>query len=196
MKKFFMDNILKDLENGRPNDKEHTLLVVDYVKKIIKNSPNLELDQDVLEIASFAHDWGYAGLVDPDIAVRLEHLGALKETHMKIGAEKLAKLLEDSYFDYLTPEQKERTVHLVSVHDKLDSLKNTEEIILMEADSLGGMEPEVMGVFSDTASEERYMRKSREFRLSRFITDYSKEEFERLFQKRKSFFEKVNNRNV
>ena len=108
---------------------------------------------------------------------------------MALGAEKLAGLLKDYFFDYLTQEQKDRAIHLVLVHDKLASLIDPDEIVLMEADSLAGMESDVMGVFGDTESEDRYMRKSRDLRLSRFITDYSKKRFEVLFEKRKKLFE-------
>ena len=103
---------------------------------------------------------------------------------MTIGSEKLKDLLNDPFFDFLNNNQKQRAVHLVSVHDKLDQLIDIDEIVLMEADSLGGMDPEIMGIFNDEASEKRFLRKSRGLRFSKFITNYSKKEFERLFQKR------------
>lgn len=56
----------------------------------------------------------------------------------------------------------------------------------MEADTQGGLDPEAMGVFKYTEPEERYLRKSGELRLSRFVTEYGVSEFERQFRKRKS----------
>ena len=65
-------------------------------------------------------------------------------------------------------------MHLVSVHDQIDVLRDPDELVLMEADGLGGLNTEVMSTFEDQASEERFMRKTREFRFPRFITDYGK----------------------
>ncbi|MFZ2152711.1 MAG: HD domain-containing protein [Microgenomates group bacterium] len=184
LEKFLSENILPDLAKGRPNDVPHTLLVVKMIKNIVTDSPELKLDLEVLIIAAYAHDWGYTDLLDPTIKIRLEHLGELKETHMKVGAEKLSKLLESRFFDHLTEDRKKRAIHLVGVHDKLDALKDVDEIVIMEADSLGGMDPDVMGIFGDKDSEERYMKKSRELRLTKFITPYSKNMFEKLYLKR------------
>lgn len=185
---FLKEKIVPDLKNGRPNDEPHTLLVVTKLKEILRNSPELELDEEVLITAAFAHDWGYTNLLDKGITVRLEHLGALKDIHMAIGSEKLKKLLDNTFFDFLSETRKKRAVHLVMVHDKLEGLKDADELILMEADSLGGMDPEVMGVFGDKDSEERFMRKSRDLRLSKFMTEWGKNEFERLFTKRQELF--------
>lgn len=191
LEKFLQEKILPGLESGRPTDKDHTLSVVEKAREIIKQSPGIKIDLNILLIAAYAHDWGYAGLFDNKAPLRLAEIGAQKDTHMTIGARKLRALLEDPFFGFLTEDQKQRAVHLVSVHDKLESLKDLDEIILMEADSLAGLEPEVMGCFDEKASEERFMRKSREKRLSRFITNYGKKEFERLFQKRKDYYEKL-----
>lgn len=184
---FLKEKILPDLRDGRPNDEPHTLLVVKQLKKILKSAPELKLDWEVLIIAGYAHDWGYTNLLDKSVVVRLEHLGAIKDTHMIIGSEKLSELLQNSFFDELTKEQKLRAVYLVGIHDKLSELKDNDELALMEADSLGGMDPEVMGVFADNESEERYLTKSRNLRFSKFITEYSKQEYERLYQKRISW---------
>lgn len=187
LENFLQDKIFPDLERGRPGDKAHTLLVVFRLKAVAEHSPDMELDLDVLVIAAYAHDWGYAGLFDNKAPLRLAELGAQKDAHMLIGAQKLTNLLKDPFFHFLTKDQKQRAVHLVSVHDKLGQLNDSDELILMEADSLAGMEPDIMGGFADEASEERFMRKSRDKRLSRFITSYGKVEFERLFEKRKNY---------
>lgn len=184
LENYLIEKILPDLRDGRPNDEPHTLLVVRQLKEILKSAPELNMDWSVLIIAAYAHDWGYTNLLDKSVAVKLEHLGAIKDTHMIIGSEKLAELLKDSFFDEFTEQQKLRAVHLVGIHDKLSDLKDEDELILMEADSLGGLDPEVMGVFSDVESEDRYLQKSRNLRFSKFVTEYSKREYERLYQKR------------
>jgi hypothetical protein len=187
LEEYLQDKISPDLEKGRLIDKKHTLKVVEYVKNILDQSPTLKADREVLLISAFAHDWGYTNQLDPNIPVRLEHLGALKEIHMRIGEEKLTKLLEDKFFDQLTNDQKTRAIHIVSVHDKLDSLKDDDELVLMEADTLAGLDPEIMGVFADEASESRFLRKNRELRFCKFISGYSKKEYERLYVKRVNY---------
>ncbi len=184
---FLQEKILPDLEKGRPADKPHTLDVVNKLRGIIKNSPKLKLDSHVLVIAAYAHDWGYTDLFRNDHPMTLAELGAQKDTHMLAGTRKLTHLLKDPFFDFLTSRQKRRAVHLVFVHDKLDALKDLDELVLMEADTLAGLNSDILGTFTDSASEERFMRKSRKLRLSRFITDYGKRQFEKLFQKRQEF---------
>ena len=57
--------ILSELEAGRPNwDKPHTEAVVEHIKAIINSEPSLNLDTEVIVIAAYAHDWGYAGLFE------------------------------------------------------------------------------------------------------------------------------------
>lgn len=194
LERFLQERIFGDLEKGRSTDKEHTVLVVEKLKEIVRNSPNFEVDLDVLLIAAYAHDWGYADLFENKLPLNLAEIGKNKDTHMLIGAKKLTELLRDPFFDFLTDMQKERAVHLVGAHDKLADLKDVDELILMEADTLGGLEPDVMGVFEYEESEVRFMQKNRDKRFVIFITDYGKREYERLFQKRQEFFMEHKNR--
>ena len=189
LEKFLQEKILPDLEKGRPKDKAHTLDVVSKIKEIIRNSPELTLDSTVLIIAAYAHDWGYTGLFENKHSLTMAEISAQKPAHMIAGAEKLTNLLQDPFFNFLSTDKKLRAVHLVSVHDQIDVLRDPDELVLMEADGLGGLNTEVISTFEDQASEERFMRKTREFRFPRFITDYGKKEFERLFKKRKEFYE-------
>lgn len=189
LEQFLQEKILPDLDRGRPKDKAHTLDVVSKIKAIINNSPELTLDSTVLIIAGYAHDWGYTGLFENKHSLTMAEISAQKPAHMIAGAEKLTILLEDPFFDFMSTERKQRAVHLVSVHDQIGVLRDPDELILMEADSLGGLNTEVMSTFGDHPSEERFMKRSREFKFPRFITTYGKNEYERLFKKREEFYE-------
>lgn len=182
-------NILPELEAGRPDfDKPHTIAVVEHIKGILKNTPTLKLNKDVLIIAAYAHDWGYAGLFENGKFPSLDDVNNAKEAHMVLGAEKLSKLLNNRVFDFLTREEKDRAVYLVMVHDQLASLKDQDEIILMEADTLGGLDVEKAKPTFDKDSNARYMEKVRVTRLPMFITDYGKQMFEKLYQSRVDYY--------
>ena len=59
IEEYLKEKILSDLERGRPDfDKTHTLAVVYWLNKIVEHSPELCLDNDVLLISAYAHDWG------------------------------------------------------------------------------------------------------------------------------------------
>lgn len=111
LEKYLKERILPDLEKSRGGfDKIHTLEVVDWLKQIIAHNPNLKLDKDVLLIAAYAHDWGYSDLFKEGEAMQFEKVENAKELHMELGAKKLKKLLEDSFFSFLTAKQKERSI--------------------------------------------------------------------------------------
>jgi hypothetical protein len=112
-----------------------------------------------------------------------------KEKHMTAGAKKLKDLLKDPFFNPLLQKQKNRAIHLVKMHDKLDQLKDIDELILMEADSLGGLDVEHVTFSFDKESKAKFLKNSREKRLPKFITDWGKEEFERLFLLRQKYDE-------
>jgi hypothetical protein len=182
LEKYLYSKIFPDLAEGRPSDKPHTELVVAYVKMILKYNP--DIDPVPVIIAAYAHDWGYTHMFGTNTGLSLAEIGAKKDLHMQFGAEKLARLLSNSVFDQLTPNQKNRSVHLVKVHDNLKSIKDLDEIILMEADTLAGLEPDIMGKFRDPDSEARFLKKNRELRFPLFKNKYSLNEYERLYLKR------------
>lgn len=189
METFLQDTIFPQLEAGRPNwDKPHTEAVVAHIKQLIEANPQLSLDREVLIIAAYAHDWGYVGLFRNGQKFSLDDVTSAKEAHMTIGAEKLRELLKDPRFDALSVERKARAVHLVFVHDKLKELKEVDELILMEADTLGGLDVERVEPSFDIESNERYMSDVRSKRLPLFITEYGKREFERLYGLREEYY--------
>lgn len=183
--------ILPELEQGRPNwDKPHTETVVKHLKSILSNHPELDVDADVLIIAAYAHDWGYAGMFSAGEQLSFADVSNAKSLHMHLGAEKLTELLKKPEFDSLTDAQKARAIHLVGVHDSLDLLKTVDEIVLMEADTLAGLDVESVEPSFDADSNAKYMGGVRHKRLPLFMTSYGKAEFERLYRAREDFYSK------
>ena len=96
------EKILPDLEKSRGGfDKIHTLEVVEWIKKILKNNPDLKLDRIVLIIAAYAHDWGYSGLFKDDEVMSIDKIKKVKRLHEKLGAEKIKNLLKEEIFSSL-----------------------------------------------------------------------------------------------
>ena len=191
LEEYLKKKICPDLEKGRPNwDKPHTLEVVEYIKKILKNTPNLNVNKDVLIIAAFAHDWGYSGLFVSGKPATFETVNNAKVDHMKLGAAKLAKLLEDKFFSFLTKEQKRRCIHLVAIHDQVDKLKDIDEVTLMEADMLSGLDINSVKPTFDFESNQKFIREVKTKRIPRFINKYSKEKVKELIQTRINFYKK------
>lgn len=186
---FLQEQIFPELENGRPDfDKPHTQGVVHYIKEIIKRNPQLNLDEDVLIISAYAHDWGYAGLFQDGRAINLDRVKEEKPLHAKMSAEYITKLLTNPIFDYLSEERKMRIAHLVAMHDRLEELNDTDELILMEADTLGGLDVSFITPTFDKDSNDRIMSGFRKRRYPLLITDYAKEMFEKVFQSRVDFY--------
>lgn len=128
--------ILPYLKNGRSAfDLNHTKAVVYWMKKILKEYPHL--DNNVLIIASYAHDWGYVGLFANTDSSNIKEIYKQKELHMKLGAKKIRELLLREFSLNFSTSQIDKIAHLVSVHDKIEELRTEEEITLMEADTLG-----------------------------------------------------------
>ena len=189
LEEYLKEKILPDLEKSRGGfDNIHTLEVVDWLKKIIKHNPDLRLDEDVLLIAAYAHDWGYSDLFEEGETMGFEKVENAKKLHMKLGAEKLRVLLKDDFFSFLADQQKKRCVHLVAVHDKKFELKDIDELILMEADMLSSLDINSAKPIFDAESNKKFMQAMLATRIPKFITDFSKKEARRLIQVREDYF--------
>lgn len=186
---FLASKILPDLKKGRPGfDAPHTVEVANWVKQILDHEPSIAVDRAVLLIAAYAHDWGYAGMFSHDRTLQFHEVVDAKKMHMDLGAQKVAQLLDDNFFDFLNDTQKQRCIHLVAVHDKLDALKDLDELILMEADTLSGLDMTTTKSQFDAASNDKYMVAVQTTRLPRFITAFGKRRAQELFQKRTGFY--------
>ena len=188
---YLKEKILSNLERGRPNfDKPHTIAVVYWLKQIIKHSPELNLNETVLLIAAYAHDWGYADMFSQKQQLQYGDVRNAKDEHMKLGASKLRKLLSDKFFSFLTNKQKNRCIHLVRVHDILSDLKDTDELVLMEADTLGGLDTNFVKPTFDFKSNEKYIRGVKDKRVPKFITEFGKKAVKILIQRRMNYYSK------
>lgn len=183
------ETILPDLEKGRKDwDAPHTQAVVDYMQQIIDHNPQLNLDQDVLLIAAYAHDWGYSKVGITGQAIGWRGVGAVKKAHMEIGAQLLTDLLQDSAFSFLTNAQKQRAVHLVAVHDTLDAIHDTDEHILVEADTLGALDFTKVTPTYNQEDSARYLASTDKKRWPLYITDYGKKKYHELYAKYQEYY--------
>ncbi|MEK7096977.1 MAG: hypothetical protein AAB859_01535, partial [Patescibacteria group bacterium] len=94
-------------------DKPHTQAVVFYTKEIIKATPELDTDCNVLIISAYAHDWGYTDFYKLGSSLTQSEYLEAKKVHMAIGAEKIMNLLACNEFSSLKPEQKSRIIGLI-----------------------------------------------------------------------------------
>jgi putative nucleotidyltransferase with HDIG domain len=126
------------LSKGREWDVPHTKAVVYYAEQIA-GSENLDLL--VIVTAAWLHDIGYSSLFEGSDSKKFEQVMNKKAAHM-VNGEKMARefLAQPHIKSFYKKEQIERIVHLVSVHDKIDELKDKDEIALMEADTLGALD--------------------------------------------------------
>jgi hypothetical protein len=188
---FLKNSIFPDLEKGRQNwDKPHTETVVWYIKNILDNNQKLKLDRDVLIIAAYAHDWGYSGLFSKEEKLNYKNIADVRELHMKFSAIRLADLLKNKIFDFLSDDRKKRSIHLVEIHDNLKVIKDIDEIVLMEADTLATLDVSKVKPSFDKESNEKFMIEVKKTRYPKFVTDYGKQMFNQLFQLRSDYYAK------
>ncbi len=175
--------ILKDLSNkGRLNwDHPHTEAVVYWMKHLLQvlNSPTL--NTKVLITAAYAHDWGYADLFAREKNLSIAEVIPMKKLHMKRGAEMIERLLYQRLSSFFTEQEILRVVHLVGIHDTVRELKDEDELLLMECDTLGMLDEERVSPTLSTEERERFREKSiYNLRLPRFIHQEAKEIAEKL----------------
>jgi hypothetical protein len=186
IEQFTKQAIFMDLSKGDPLwDVPHTTAVVHHLKQILKASPDLkEVNSAVAIIAAYGHDWGYSAFYKSGQSLTKEEYMEAKKTHAEIACKKMGDLLNNDIYLELNQKQKDRILHLILVHDQLDILKDKDELVLMEADTLGGLDTDF--VTSNWTKEQniRHLEVVRERRLPKFITQWGKTEFEKCFVKR------------
>jgi len=189
LEEYLKEKILPDLEKSRGGfDKIHTLEVITWLKQIIDHNPELKLDETVLIIAAYAHDWGYADIFRDGQVMNFEIIENAKKLHMELGAKKIEKLLDDNFFSFLSDAQKSRCIHLVSVHDKKFEIKDIDELVLTEADMLSALDVNSSKPVLDVESNKKFMDAMLATRIPKFITEFSKSEAKRLIQAREYYF--------
>ncbi|MFA6399572.1 MAG: HD domain-containing protein, partial [archaeon] len=113
----------------------HTLASVNAMRKIISAEGG---DERILVTTMYLHDVGYAGSLANGYS--LEQRLEVKSKHMQRGVEKAKVLLPSLGF---SPEEIDKICYFIGVHDKLEELTSKEELLVLEADSLGAIDPTV-----------------------------------------------------
>jgi len=115
------------------------------------------LDVLVIRAAAWLHDTGWYALFQDTDSKDYRNIMDKKEAHMVNGARLAKEFLErPDVKDFFSDAQRERIVHLVSVHDKIEELKDRDEIVLMEADTLGAIDVSRVTPTFDTETAIKY----------------------------------------
>ncbi|MGD9129020.1 MAG: hypothetical protein PVJ09_00825 [Candidatus Woesebacteria bacterium] len=195
--------ILKDLANkGRKNfDKNHTLAVVYWTKQLLKiinskqngkqNKTKIDkkLNSKILITAAYAHDWGYASLFQNSDSDDYAAIQAQKQLHMWQGAIKIERLLYQRLSSHFSEAEIIRVAHLVYIHDQLDKLKDEDEVLLMEADTLGALDTDRMKPTFSKKDHHRFIQEVRKKRLAGFVHSQASKLGKELIKKRIAFYE-------
>ena len=179
--------IFKDLTNkGRPNwDRPHTEAVVHWMKHLLGTLKKPSLNSKVLITAAYAHDWGYINLFTPGRPATIAEVLPMKKLHMKRGAEMIERLLYQRLSSHFTEAEILRVTHLVGVHDKVRELKDEDELLLMECDTLGMLDYERSPSTKSPEDEKGFLKHSiYDLRLPRFIHEEARIIAEKLLAKR------------
>jgi len=107
----------------------HTLAAVYWIKELIKKEGG---NEKVLITTMHLHDIGYGFKGDLSLEERLKR----KEGHMERGARLAEEILQDENY---SEDEVKQIVHLIGVHDKIKELRTKDEFLIMEADSLSGI---------------------------------------------------------
>ncbi|MDO8488429.1 MAG: HD domain-containing protein [bacterium] len=165
---------LKFLRYGRVGwDEPHTRSVVYHAEDVGRFEG---LDTTVQKLVGWLHDLGYFNLFQGD-SDKFEVVKDRKELHMIKGAEFAAAFLgQPEISGLVTPQQADRVVHIVRVHDKIEELREMDEIAFMEADTLGAIDISRVTPTFDYASGMKYLfAELRERRELAFRTARGKE---------------------
>ena len=182
--------ILPDLEKGRKGfDLPHTKAVVYWMKYLIRKLANPKLDSQVLITAAYAHDWGYIGLFEGVTHRSMEEVNKRKPLHMERGAEMIAELLRSKLSNFFTEDQIMHTAHLVRVHDLVEDVRTEEEILIMEADTLGMLDADkVKPTFSKADNDVFLLEQILNRRFLRFTHPEASRIGKQLYTKREQFY--------
>ena len=172
---------IRHLERGKPGwDTPHTLASVYWMRQLIKGEGG---DERILVTAIYLHDIGYSPKFKKDYTY--EEVKADKHKHMVVGAREAEKILRKLHY---SSEEIKEIVHLVGMHDKLDEVKTSNDILVMEADSLAQIDRKRV---KPTFNREDYIEYIKDFekeRAPRFKTETGKKHLKLLLMKAKAYF--------
>lgn len=194
LEKKLRQRILPELEKGRKDfDRPHTEAVVHWMKYLLKKLPEAAtFDETVLITAAYAHDWGYIGLFDSVPKTDLATIHKMKPLHMERGAELINDFINAELRDYITPAQQKRIRELVTIHDRVEEVKRPDEILLMEADTMGMLDSDrVKPTFSAEDNDIFLEREVLNRRLPLFRHPLAREIADSLVAKRRAFYQQA-----
>lgn len=190
IEKVLQETIFPDLLKGRKDfDLPHTKAVVYWMNKLLTSTTEIGLDTQVMITAAYAHDWGYIGLFEGVDSNDPKVISAQKPLHMERGAELISKLIDTQLLAYFTLEQKQQVAHLVSVHDKVEELQTDAEILMMEADTLGMLDTDLVKPTFSKEDNDRFIEKEvKQRRALKFKHAVAKENLDTLISKRENYY--------
>ena len=188
IRRFAIKYIYPILDKGDPLwDRPHVESALYHMKRIIKENPNYHLDGELLILSVYLHDIGYSKFYKNKKPLSEKEYFIAKKTHSEIGVNIAKELLN---FMKISTTKRTKILHLIKVHDNIDFLKTKEEIILMEADTLAGLDINFAKPNFNFNSNKKYMKYVRKERFSKFITKYGKRTFKTLWKQRIDYYKK------
>ncbi|MCB9813617.1 MAG: hypothetical protein H6772_04390 [Pseudomonadales bacterium] len=147
------------------------------------------IDPQVLITAAYAHDWGYSGLFSQLNSNSLKDITVMKKIHMNRGSFLIEQLLHQRLGNYFSQKQILRVSHLVLFHDEIKKLVDEDELLLMEADTLGMLDiNKSTQKFSQKDNLEFMKNRFEKRRLPKFIHQEAKKIALQLAKKRTSLY--------
>ena len=182
--------IFPDLLKGRKDfDLPHTKAVVHWMKRLLSEIDDPDLDSQVLVTAAYAHDWGYIGLFEGVNSSDPKEIAKRKPLHMERGAELITNLITKKLPAFFSKEQIQAVAHLVSVHDKVEQLTTEAEKLLMEADTLGMLDTDLVKPTFSKEDNERFMKNEiYNRRMKNFKHQTALKLLDKMVQSRENFY--------
>lgn len=176
------------LRQGRADwDEPHTRAVVFYAVLLAKAE-----NQDIptLFTTAWLHDIGYFGLFQDQQAKDWGQIKERKALHMEIGAAKSREFLAHPDVSvHYSPSQLSRIPQLVAVHDNIEDLTAPDELLFMEADTLGAMDISRVKPTFDVAGFEKYRATGLQRRWSRFSSETDRRLYRKLLPRLEKYFQ-------
>lgn len=184
---FAKKHIFPILLTGNPTwDKPHAQAAVFHINNILQENPKYNLDPLVMILAAYLHDIGYSKFYKKEGILSKDEYMEAKKSHMDTGV-KLASMLLSRI--EITADQRKQILHLVSCHDKIEELKTDAELILMEADTLAGLDVNFVTPSFTYDEDIKYMESTKTRRYPKFITSYAKNTYQKLYAQRRKYYE-------
>ncbi|GEM_PF-926998 len=178
--------VLTYLEQGKPNwDMPHTLKVVEYMRELLTHEGG---NARVLIPAAYFHDSGYSLTnVAGQEGIEWQKILDVKRQHAVLGSAEAAKVLRE--IGGFTEEEIIEIARLVLVHDDLGDMpakdferEGFNDLMIVEADSLGMIDPSIPGNLSATERKKFIEQEFIPERLPLFKSDFGKQKVAELLE--------------